>query len=226
MLVNILNESLEVVDSFDISFFDEIQVEAKKRIRSGSVNVGFFFRARNTFWRVVETDGTVSIEIDDELTEEAKRATRFRTREKARNADDEQSEEPQNELPQWIYPSKLLSTPQSAFNFPEYPGLSVAMRLYMAIGKISWFVAVSIGVFVLFFLLLLGVLSRLGGELSGILVFCTLPFIFILSLLMLNLGLAFQFASCEIVKVLVRNEENTRTVKKLLEKQLEGNNEE
>ena len=129
-------------------------------------------------------------------------------------------------LPQWIFPSKLLSTSQSAFDFPEYPGLSVAMRLYMAIGKISWFVAVSIGVFVLFFLLLLGVLSILGGELSGILVFCTLPFIFILSLLMLNLGLAFQFASCEIVKVLVRNEENTRTVKKLLEKQLEGNNEE
>ena len=83
MRVNILNESLEVVDSFDISFIDEIQVEAKKRISSGSVKVGFFLRAGDTFWRVVETGGTLAIEIDEEL---AKRVTRFRTREEAQKA--------------------------------------------------------------------------------------------------------------------------------------------
>lgn len=210
MLVNILNESLEVVDSFDISFFDEIQVEAKKRIRSGSVNVGFFFRARNTFWRVVETDGTVSIEIDDELTEEAKRATRFRTREKARNADDEQSEEPQNELPQWIYPSKLLSTPQSAFNFPEYPGLSVAMRLYMTIGKISWMIAFYLGGLVFGLVGVGGLIAVFTDGLDGILIVVAVVIVGLFYLLSINLGLAFQFASCEIVKVLIRIENNTR----------------
>ena len=43
---------------------------------------------------------------------------------------------------QWIYPSKLLDTPQSAFDFLEYPGLSVAMRLYIVVGKIAWWLAV------------------------------------------------------------------------------------
>ena len=55
---------------------------------------------------------------------------------------------------------------------------------------------------------------------AGVLGFLlTIPVSFLILLLM-NLGLAFQFGSCEIVKVLIRNEENTRTVKKLLEKQL------
>ena len=215
MRVNILDESLEVVDSFDISFLDEIQVEAKKRIRSGSVKVGFFFRAGDTFWRVVDTDGTVTIEIDDELTEEAKRATRSRTREEARNADDEQSVEPQNGQPQWIYPSKLLSTPQSAFDFPEYPGLSVAMRLYIVVGKISWWLAL---------LILVGFNIFYAVFTVGLGLLLTLPVSFLILLLM-NLGLAFQFGSCEIVKVFVRNEENTRTVKKLLEKQLQTEDE-
>ncbi len=96
MLVNVLSESLEVVDSFDIDFFDEVQVEAKKRISSGLVKVGFFFLVGDTFWRVVETDGTLTIEIDNELTEEAKRVTRNRTREETRNVDDDHLATPSN----------------------------------------------------------------------------------------------------------------------------------
>ncbi|MDA9777596.1 hypothetical protein N9D38_04085 [Rubripirellula sp.] len=123
-------------------------------------------------------------------------------------------------LPQWIYPSKLLSTPQSAFNFPEYPGLSVAMRLYIVVGKISWWLAVlsNWGAYILSIILGLGDPEfPLRGVFFGIVL---LPLMLLIQLLS-NLGLAFVFGSCEIVKVLVRNEENTRTVKKLLEKQIQ-----
>ena len=41
--------------------------------------VGYFFRAGDTFWRVIESDGTVAIQIDQELTEKAKRVTKQRT---------------------------------------------------------------------------------------------------------------------------------------------------
>ena len=116
---------------------------------------------------------------------------------------------------QWIYPSKLLSTPQSAFDFPEYPGLSVAMRLYIVVGKISWWLAL---------LILVGFNIFYAVFTVGLGLLLTLPVSFLILLLM-NLGLAFQFGSCEIVKVLIRNEENTRTVKKLLEKQLQTEDE-
>ena len=76
MLVKVLNESLEVVDTFNVSFFDEVKGEAKKRIRSGSVSVGYFFRSGDIFWRVIERDGTVTFQIDQELTEKAKRVTK------------------------------------------------------------------------------------------------------------------------------------------------------
>ena len=109
-------------------------------------------------------------------------------------------EDPQGgEFPQWIYPHKLLSTPQSAFDFPEYPGLSVAMRLYIVVGKISWWIVLWI---VLGFTVFYAV--GLGKNFLAI-----IPVSF-LGLLLMNLGLAFQFASCEIVKVLIRIENNTR----------------
>lgn len=102
--------------------------------------------------------------------------------------------------PQWIYPSKLLSTPQSAFDFPEYPGLSVAMRLYIVVGKISWWLAL---------LILVGFNIFYAVFTVGLGLLLTLPVSFLILLLM-NLGLAFQFGSCEIVKVLIRIENNTR----------------
>jgi hypothetical protein len=123
-------------------------------------------------------------------------------------------------IPQWIFPSILLDTPQSDFHFPEYPGLSVAMRLYIVVGKICWWLTVlsNWGAYIL------GVVRVLIFDpefsLRGVFfVIVLLPLMFLIQLLS-NLGLAFVFASCEIVKVFVRNEENTRTVKKLLEKQL------
>jgi len=91
MLVNILNDSREVVDIFKISFFDEITFEAKKRIESGSIRAGYFLRAGDTCWRVVEADGTLAIEIDKESTEEAKRLTRDRARESEQDIDDKVS---------------------------------------------------------------------------------------------------------------------------------------
>lgn len=51
--------------------------------------------------------------------------------------------------PQWIYPSKLLDTPRSAFDFPEYLGLSVAMRLFTTVGKITWMILFYLGFLVL-----------------------------------------------------------------------------
>ena len=104
------------------------------------------------------------------------------------------------EIAQWIYPSKLLSTPQSAFDFPEYPGLSVAMRLYIVVGKISWWLAL---------LILVGFNIFYAVFTVGLGLLLTIPVSFLILLLM-NLGLAFQFGSCEIVKVLIRIENNTR----------------
>ncbi|MDB4676918.1 hypothetical protein OAF09_01680 [bacterium] len=88
MLVNILNESGDVVDSFKVCFFDEVKVEAKKRIQSGLTRAGHFFHAGDTFWRVVEADGTLAIEIDKKLTEKAKRMTQDRAREREQAIDD------------------------------------------------------------------------------------------------------------------------------------------
>ncbi len=128
-------------------------------------------------------------------------------------------------LPQRIYPTQLLNTPQSDFDFPEYPGLSVAMRVYIAVGKISWLSlrAILVG-FNIIFPLVAYWNSRGGLEDFFLSLLLTLPVSFLILLLM-NLSLAFQFGSCEIVKVFVRNEENTRTVKKLLEKQLQTEDE-
>ena len=123
-------------------------------------------------------------------------------------------------IAQGIDPSKLLDTPQSAFDFPEYPGLSVAMRLYIVVGKIAWWLAVLINWGTYILTIILGFVDPefpLRGVFFGIVL---LPLMFLIQLLS-NLGLAFVFGSCEIVKVFVRNEENTRTVKKLLEKQLQ-----
>ena len=123
-------------------------------------------------------------------------------------------------LPQWIYPTQLLNTPQSDFDFPEYPGLSVAMRVYIAVGKISCFLFRAILVaFNIIFSLVIYWNSRGGLEYFFLSLLLIIAVSFLILLLM-NLSLAFQFGSCEIVKVLIRNEENTRTVKKLLEKQL------
>lgn len=63
--------------------------------------------------------------------------------------------------------------------------------------------------------------DRDGNYWRGILIAVTLPIVGLFYLLIINLGLAFQFGSCEIVKVLIRNKENTRTVKKLLQKQIQ-----
>ena len=127
-------------------------------------------------------------------------------------------------IPQWIFPTILLDTPQSAFHFPEYPGLSVAMRLYIVVGKICWWLAVLLNWGSYILTIILGFVDPefpLRGVFFGIVL---LPLMFLIQLLS-NLGLAFVFGSCEIVKVLVRNEENTRTVKKLLEKQIQTEDE-
>ena len=203
MLVKVLNESLEVVDSFNISFLAQIQLEAEKRISSGSVKIGYFFRSGDTFWRVVEVDKTLTIEIDAELTDEAKRVTEYGSREKAPIAP------ALKPIPQWLFPQKLFDTPQSAFDFPEYPGLSVAMRLYVVVGKVAY----SIG----FVAILLSSLVVLGSFIESLQVSELSPaypgiagMLLFFLLLLLNLGLALQFASCEIVKVLIRIENNTR----------------
>ena len=131
------------------------------------------------------------------------------------------------EIAQWIYPSQLLSTPQSAFDFPEYPGLSVAMRLYIVIGKVVYFatgVLVPLALLAMFILFI----SHENGDFAGPRAVLFLVFavpVLVITLLLMNLGLAFQFASAEIIKVWVRNEENTRTVKKLLEKQTQTEDE-
>ena len=131
------------------------------------------------------------------------------------------------EIAQWIYPSKLLSTPQSAFDFPEYPGLSVAMRLYIVIGKVVYFatgVLVPLALLAMFILFI----SHENGDFAGPRAVLFLVFavpVLVITLVLMNLGLAFQFASAEIIKVWVRNEENTRTVKKLLEKQTQTEDE-
>ena len=113
-------------------------------------------------------------------------------------------------IAQWIYPSKLLSTPQSAFDFPEYPGLSVAMRLYMTIGKISWMIAFYLGGLVFGLVGVTGLIAVFTDGLDGILIVVAVVIVGLFYLLSINLGLAFQLASCEIVKVLIRIENNTR----------------
>ena len=116
---------------------------------------------------------------------------------------------PHGEYPQWLFPGKLLGTPQSAFDFPEYPGLSVAMRLYLVVGKISWWLAV-LSNWGSYFLIL--VISFLDPEfpLRGVFFAVVLLPLVLLIQLLSNLGLAFLFGSCEIIKVLVRIEKNTR----------------
>ena len=111
MLVDILTESREVVDSFKVCFFDEIMGEAKNRIQSGSIRAGHFFRAGDTFWRVVEADGTLAIEIDKELTEEAKRLTEDRARERGwENNSADGSHSGVEASPVWILGIPLLLT--------------------------------------------------------------------------------------------------------------------
>jgi len=116
---------------------------------------------------------------------------------------------PHGEYPQWLFPGRLLGTPQSAFDFPEYPGLSVAMRLYIVVGKISWWLAV-LSNWGSYFLIVVISFADPEYPLRGVFfAFVLLPLVLLIQLLS-NLGLAFVFGSCEIVKVLVRIEKNTR----------------
>ena len=181
-VVLVLNEELKIIDEFSVELFDEFIAEAQKRIDSGAVSVGFCFKVQGgDFWRVVDHLGKRIIEKDRVML-----------------SDD--LPEGETEGTDWFYPSQLLSTSQADFDFPEYPGLSIAMRLYIFVGKISWWLAL---------LILVGFNIFYAVFTVGLGLLLTLPVSFLILLLM-NLGLAFQFGSCEIVKVLIRIENNTR----------------
>ena len=116
--------------------------------------------------------------------------------------------------PQWIYPKIFLKTPSSAFSFPDYPGLSVALKYYIIVGKIGWWItSFLLGLILAFsiYLLLFGTFFSitnfdLGGLFTCFLaVALCLTFIF-LCLLISNLFLALQFASCELITVFMKME--------------------
>ena len=98
--------------------------------------------------------------------------------------------------PQWIYPKVFLNTPSTAFSFPDYPGLSVGLRYYIIVGKIGWWISIAM-------LLLTNLIY--GVFTLGIGLIITIP-ISILYLLFINLTLALQFASCELVAVIIKME--------------------
>ena len=116
-------------------------------------------------------------------------------------------------IPQWLFPSKLLYTPSSDFDFPNYPGLSVAMKYYVILGKIVFLLSFASMVLSIFW----GMFTIFMGLSKGNLKVVEAP-IFIIPgalilfayLLLQNLALALNFASAEIVKVVVRIEANTR----------------
>ena len=98
--------------------------------------------------------------------------------------------------PQWVFPQVFLYTPSTTFSFPDYPGLSVGLRYYIIVGKVAWCISVAL-------LLLTNLIYGVFTLGLGLLI--TVP-VSIVCLLFLNLSLALQFASCELIAVIIKME--------------------
>lgn len=98
--------------------------------------------------------------------------------------------------PQWIYPKVFLNTPSTAFSFPDYPGLSVGLRYYIIVGKIGWWITIAL-------IALYNIAIAIYSVGLGLIISLPVSFVF---LLIMNLALALQFASCELIAVFLKME--------------------
>ncbi len=115
-----------------------------------------------------------------------------------------------NNSPEWIYPRIFLKAPATAFSFPNYPGLSVALRYYIIAGKVGWWISTLL-IFLAGIFLVQNVVSvLLQGEVKMffimLLILLAIGGISFLWLLFTNLLLAMQFAFCEFIVVIVKME--------------------
>jgi len=117
-----------------------------------------------------------------------------------------------------VNPKAFLSGPIYEYRNEDFPALAAAVRYYAFISRLGYYLGIALTAlativfvvtFALFFVFAISrgeVAQAFGAILAGVLYF----FIGMILLLLCNLGLVISLASCEVIRVLLKIELNTR----------------